>query len=187
MQVKSFDSVKLTCRATAFVTFYVELDPTYTRARAGSMYRTYSILDVVFSLSRNKIDTYTAWFPDRVLGAVYELLDTPKMDDRVCLIMEEKCPSTWAANQLTSRSDCMERLRKMPVHEGPHFHVDGPSKGCLYTHSVLAYHNQQHCPHISLPGNPITDINGEIKCQNSSNIIPGEGRYGVYLLLLISW
>jgi len=89
----------------------------------------------------------------------------------VCGTMQANCGDTWAENGLESIEGCTTRLDALPVSEGDGY-VDGNSKGCRVLHAVFASENSDHCPHLSFE--PMTDVNGKIKCQVSANNSPDE-------------
>lgn len=86
---------------------------------------------------------------------------------RICGIMQEHCPSVWEENAYTDLNDCEQKLDELNTADGVSF--DGNTLACRWLHSAfIEGGNTFHCPHISQVAIP--DDNGNIKCQESSNI-----------------
>jgi hypothetical protein len=109
----------------------------------------------------NYVTEVRANYLDGFLKYFFETLSGPDGVDFVCGVMDE-CDLG-----VDTSGPCQERLGDLPVFtDGDK--IDGNSIGCRILHAVFASENNDHCPHISFE--PMEDVNGFIKCQNSKLI-----------------
>jgi len=88
-----------------------------------------------------------------------ELAKTDTTREFVCSVMSDDC--------YAKEENCVKHLALLPVLEGSHF--DGNTQGCRFLHAVLARLNSKHCAHLAF--NPVLDIDGKIKCQESIGLL----------------
>ena len=88
-----------------------------------------------------------------------------------CRVLQDKCPSVWAANEFVDEFNCVEKLETLPkttVNSGGLRVVDGNSTGCRNLHASMAYVRPEiHCERLSFI--PMEDSNGKTKCSESND------------------
>jgi hypothetical protein len=161
-----------------FLQIFTEQHHTSATNSRASTYNMAIMVRVFYELSDNKISSVRSFFPQPYLDFFFGVvLNTSRTRNFICATMEDKCPETHALNfDLVSTAEasnrCMLLLETLPVTAGNISYFDGNSQGCRALHAAFASRNSAHCAHISFV--PESDENGNIKCQDSSDILISE-------------
>eukprot|EP00587_Corethron_hystrix_P006625 CAMPEP_0113317836 /NCGR_PEP_ID=MMETSP0010_2-20120614/12612_1 /TAXON_ID=216773 ORGANISM="Corethron hystrix, Strain 308" /NCGR_SAMPLE_ID=MMETSP0010_2 /ASSEMBLY_ACC=CAM_ASM_000155 /LENGTH=346 /DNA_ID=CAMNT_0000174951 /DNA_START=39 /DNA_END=1076 /DNA_ORIENTATION=+ /assembly_acc=CAM_ASM_000155 len=109
-------------------------------------------------------------FPEEFLTWFFtDQLNTPQTTAFVCTVLQNSCSDVYESNGFDgdeSQIECQKYFDSVPLVE-EFGNVRAFSQGCRKLHSAFANLNDDHCPHISFI--PMEDLNGEIKCQDSSD------------------
>lgn len=128
-----------------------------------------------------QINRLNVWLSKYFQELTFHSLETDRITDMFCSVLEKKCPDVFKLNDLNNHETCVDKFKSLPfIDDGSY--LDGNTTSCRNLHVVLASMNADHCPHLSFI--PLADKKGQFKCQTSANIKP-EDLFSEYELDVI--